>query len=433
MEVDVGNATARAATPGVSRDALERLDERVARAHGRIAAGRGERQDGYAALALPETTDPDAIRSAAEGLPAPETVLLAGIGGSALGAATLVDALPTDGDLHVLDHLDPVALGETLETVDLDTTVLHVVSRSGRTVETLANALLVREAMTAAEIDWTERTLVTTGEDGPLRSLADEHDLPILPTPAGVPGRFSALSTTALPAAALCGIEIEELLAGGRVAVDGLADSLFETPAYAYGATSYALAVRGATVNALMPYAEGLETFAEWFAQLWAESLGKDGLGQVPVRALGVTDQHSQLQMYRAGQRAVQVSFLTVTDRRDGITVPDDPVAADLGIADRSIGAIADAELRATEGSLAASRRPSVRLTIPRLDPHALGELLVTMEAACILAAELFGVDAFGQPAVDWGKRATRALLRDEKTAETRAIADKHTLRVGRD
>ncbi len=433
MRIDVGNALARVATPGIPRDALERLDARVARAHERITDARVAGTHGFAALDLPEQTDPAAIRAVTESLPDPGSVILVGIGGSALGAATVADALPSPVDLLVLDHLDPPTIDRVLADTDLSESVVHVVSRSGRTTETVANALLVRDAMAEAGIDWAARTMVTTGEDGPLRELADEHALPVLAPPAGVPGRYSILSTMGLPALALLGHDIESLLAGGDRAVDALGASLFDAPAYAFGAVSYALAVRGASVNALMPYAEGLETFGEWFAQLWAESLGKDGLGQFPVRALGVTDQHSQLQLYRGGPRNVQVSFLVVEERRNGLTVPETPTARGAGIAGESVARIAETEFMATEASLAEAGRPSVRITIPALDEAALGELLVGMQAACMMAGELFGVDAFDQPAVEWGKRATRDVLREEAGPERDALGSKSSLVVSRE
>lgn len=430
MRVDVGNALEEIARPGVPEEALERLDRRVGRAHTRIEAGRTAGTHGYTALNLPETTSSDRIESAINRVPDATDVILVGIGGSALGAATVAMALDSDVRLHVLDHLDPVALTRTLERVDLSSTVVHIVSRSGTTTETVANAMIVKDAMNTTGLDWSDRTLVTTGQEGPLRDLVETHDLPALTPPEGVPGRYSVLSTMGLPALALCGHDIGALLEGGRRAIDTLDPSLFESPAYAYGAISYALAVRGATVNAMMPYAEGLETFAEWFAQLWAESLGKDGVGQVPVRALGVTDQHSQLQLYRSGPSSVQVSFLRVTDRRTNVSVPSEPISDAAGVGGVTLSEIVDAEFKATEASLAAAGRPTVRIDLPRIDERSLGSLLVNMEAACMMAAELFGVNAFDQPAVEWGKRATRGVLADEETEETRAIAEKRRLEI---
>jgi len=408
MRVDIGGALAGTATPGVPRAALERLDGRVGDAHERIVRGRDDREHGYGALALPARTDADAVRSAVAPLDDADHVLTCGIGGSALGAATITDAL--GGSATYLDNVDPAWVRERLDALELESTALLVVSRSGTTAETLATFLVAREAYEAAGVGWTERTLAITGDSGPLRRLADTHDLPTLPVPEGVPGRFSALSAVGLAAPAICGCDVEGLLAGGADGADALAGSLFEAPAYAYGAVAHALARRGAAVNAMMPYAESLETFAEWFAQLWAESLGKDGLGQTPARALGVTDQHSQLQLYRAGPPDKLVTFVRPEERPE-VAVPDSDQDELAYLEGATLGELADAEFEATAASLPAADRPAVTVAVDAVDARPLGRLLYGMEAACVLYAELADVNAFDQPAVEWGKEATRDLL----------------------
>jgi glucose-6-phosphate isomerase len=429
MQVDLGNAIET--TPGVSREGLERLDDRVADAHERIQAGREADDHGYAALNLPATAEPDAIRAAVEPFDDPAAVLTVGIGGSALGAATIEQALRSrsDAPLYVLDNVDPVDVDDLLSALPLAETVVNVVSQSGTTAETLANFLVVRDAMEAAGVDWTERTLITTGESGNLRDLADRHDLPVLPVPEGVPGRFSALSTVGLAVAAIQGRDLEALLAGAGAEADRLAGSLFESPAYAYGAVSYALAQRGAGANVTMPYAEGLESFAEWFAQLWAESLGKDGLGQTPIRALGATDQHSQLQLYRAGPHDKLVTLVRPRERPDR-DIPETELEGLSYLGGSSLGSLLDAEFEATEASLAAAGLPNVRVEIDRLDAAGVGGLLYGMEAACVLYGELASVSTFTQPAVEWGKRAARGLLGGGDFEEAAAVGQKRTLRV---
>lgn len=428
MRIDIGNALAAEATPGVPEDALERIDERVESAHERIIRGMEDGEFGYAALTLPDRTDPGAIRAAVEPVGDPETVLTVGIGGSALGAATVSAALGVTGH-YVLDNVDPARTNAVLEALPLSDTVVNVVSRSGTTPETLANFLVVRDAMTDAGVDWSDRVVVTTGADGPLRDVADSHELPALDVPEGVPGRFSALSAVGLLPAALLGADVSSVLAGGRDGRAALGGSLFDCPAYAYGAVAHALEIRGASVNAMMPYAEALEPFAEWFAQLWAESLGKDGLGQTPVRALGVTDQHSQLQLYRAGRHDKLVTLVRAGGKSDdspGERPIPDPDVADLSyLGGRTLGDLLEAEFEATEASLAAADRPNVRIEIDRLDARGIGELLYGMEAACILAGELSGVPTFTQPAVEWAKRAARGLLGGGEFPETAAVSEK--------
>lgn len=428
MRLDIGNATAEVSQAGVNREALDELNDRVSDAHERIRAGRDSDEFGYASLNLPETTDTAAIRDAVSPVADSEAVLTVGIGGSALGAATITDALgPGTCDHYVLDNVDPEHTTQILESLPLEETAVNVVSRSGTTAETLATFLVVRETMVDADIDWTERTVVTTGTDGPLRTLANEYDMPTLDVPDGVPGRFSALSSVGLVPAAISGHDIDALLAGANDVSDTLSGSLFDCPAYAYGALAYALDERGIGTNVMMPYAEGLESFAEWFAQLWAESLGKDGQGQTPVRALGATDQHSQLQLYRAGPTDKLITLVRPRER-DDVTIPQTDIKDLSYLGNTGLGELLDAEFEATEASLAAAGQPNVRIEIERLDAFGLGQLLYAMEAACILAGELYGVETFTQPAVEWGKRAARGLLGGGEFEEADAVADKHTL-----
>ncbi|WP_455449911.1 glucose-6-phosphate isomerase [Natrinema thermotolerans] len=431
MNVDIGNALASVASPGVSRASLERLDEQVAAAHERIERGMANADHGYEALNLPERTDPDEIRAAVEPVADADALITVGIGGSSLGAATIVDALESDTETVFLDNVDPEWVSRRLDGLALENAAINVVSRSGTTAETLANFLVVRAAFEDAGVDWTERTIVTTGEAGPLRDLADRHDLPSLKVPDGVPGRFSALSAVGMVAAAVCGHDLEALLAGAAAERETLSDSLFDCPAYAYGATAYALDGRGAGVNAVMPYAESLETSAEWFAQLWAESLGKDDLGQTPVRALGVTDQHSQLQLYRAGPRDKLVTFVTADADADR-SIPTTDVEELAYLGDATLGELLEAEFEATEASLAAAGRPNVRVELEAVDEYELGGFLYGMEAACVLAGELYGVNTFEQPAVEWAKKATRGLLGGGEFEEAEAVAEKTELRVER-
>ena len=433
MHVDIGNALASEVSPGVSRAALERLDDQVADAHQRIQRGMANAEHGYEALNLPERTDPDEISAAVEPVADSEALITVGNGGSALGAATITDALADESDTEAvyLDNVDPAWVSSHLERLPLEETAINVVSRSGTTAETLANFLVVRDAFESAGVDWTERTIVTTGESGPLRDLANRHDLPSLKVPDGVPGRFSALSAVGMVAAAVCGHDLEALLAGAAAERETLTGSLFDCPAYAYGATAYALDQRGAGINAMVPYAESLETFAEWFAQLWAESLGKDDLGQTPVRALGVTDQHSQLQLYRAGPRDKVVTFVSPGETGDR-PIPETDVEELAYLAESTLGELLGAEFEATEASLAAAGRPNVRIELETVDEYELGGLLYGMEAACVLAGELYGVDTFEQPAVEWAKKATRGLLGGGEFEEAEAVAEKTELRVER-
>ena len=430
MHVDIGAALGEVAEPGVGEDTLAELDGQVVEAHETIAAGRENGDFGYAALNLPERTDTGAIREAVEPVTDAEYVLTVGIGGSALGAKTVTAALADDPDRHIiLDNVDPEHVERTLADLPLEETAINVVSKSGTTAETLANFLVVRETYEQRGVDWTDLTVVTTGESGPLAELVAEQDLPRLPVPDGVPGRFAALSPVGLVPAAVLDVDIEGLLDGAGEVGENLGPSLFDSPAYAYGAVAYALEERGASVNAFMPYAERLELFAEWFAQLWAESLGKEGRGQTPARALGATDQHSQLQLYRAGPRNTMVTVVRPEERAD-VPIPGSDHESLSYFAGADLGQLLDAEYDATVASLAEAGRPAVEIEIEQLDAAELGALLYSMEAACILIGELAGIETFTQPAVEWGKRAARGLLSGAETEETGVVAERPSYRI---
>jgi glucose-6-phosphate isomerase len=432
MRVDLGGALGT--DPGVTESDLDALDGEVATAHERIDRGRRDREFGYAALA--PDLDTAAVRSALADFDH-AAVLTVGIGGSTLPAAATVGALAhgestdpegrdpgRDPSVHFLDNVDPAHARRLLDSLPLPETMVHVVSHSGQTVETLANFLVVREAIDAAGGDWTEQTLVTTGPDGPLRAMAESQGLPTLDAPESVPGRFSPLTTMGVVPAAMRGHDLDALLDGATAATATLGESLFACPAYAYGGVAYALAERGAATNVLFPYAEALAPLAEWVAQLWAESLGKDGWGQTPVRALGATDQHSQLQLYRAGPPDKVCTFIRPAERPAcGVPDPDDEALSHLRGTD--LGAIIDAEADATAASLHRAGRPTVEVTAA-LDERGVGALLVELMAATVLVGELAGVETFTQPAVEWGKRAARGVLGDpDCTAEAEAVADR--------
>ena len=423
MHVELGYALAPPASPGIGRASLDRLDVHVADAHGRIAEGVAVGETGYCALDLYNRVDLGAIEEVVDGLPEYDSVLVVGIGGSALGARTAASALAPTADFYVLDTLDPDYLEPLLERIDMDRTVCHVVSKSGSTVETRAVFDRVTTAMADAGVDWTDRTIATTGADGPLGRRIEAADATRLDPPAGVPGRYSVLSTMALPSLAAVGIDIEGLLVGAERAHRSLSPSLYETPAYAFGAAMAALANRGATQNAFVTYGEAISDLGDWFAQLWAESLGKDALGQTPIPGRGVADHHSQLQRWRAGRRDLVVTTVA--------TDPTEQAATEIeGAGMVDLGELQALERRAMTASLGAAGVPAVEVHLGELDPASLGATFVSLEAATMLVAELWGIDAFDQPAVDWAKSAVRGELGLEMVDERPSLDSDDRLRV---
>lgn len=361
-------------------------------------------------------------------------VVVLGIGGSALGPIALRTALRPMGwnamhaqaragypRLHVLDNVDPGTMGSLLKRLDLRTTLFVVTSKSGGTAETMAQYLVVRGRVEAAGLSPGDRFLfVTDPAGGALRQIAGVEEIPALDIPPNVGGRFSVLSPVGLFPAAVIGIDVEGLLAGAEAMRHRCeTDVLTGNPAGAFAVLQWlADSSRGQRIHVFMPYSDALRDMAAWFVQLWAESLGKvraDGVpvGPTPVAALGATDQHSQVQLFMEGPADKTVTFVTVGDQGEDLTIPavhsDLPDLAYLGR--HRLGELLGAEQRATAGALAVRGRPSLTIRLDAVDAWHLGGLFMMLEIATAYAGELYGVNAFDQPGVELGKRFTYALF----------------------
>lgn len=353
-------------------------------------------------------------------------MVVLGTGGSSLGGRTLTAladsgfAPPTGAPrLHFMDNIDPHSFEAWFETLDPMRTGVIAISKSGGTAETLTQFLICIDAWRtivgeAALAD--HFTVITEPGDTLLRRLAGRWEVPVLDHPPGVGGRFSALSLVGLLPAMIAGLDGEAVRAGAAEVLDAaLGSAPSEDCAPAVGA---ALAValnrhHGIGTTVIMPYADRLASLGQWYGQLWAESLGKQGHGTTPVRALGTVDQHSQLQLYLDGPRDKMFSILMMktagTGRRVSPEMADDPELA--WLAGRRMGDLFDAEARATAETLIRNDRPTRLLRFARLDEATLGGLMMHFMLETILAARLLGVNAFDQPAVEQGKQLTREYL----------------------
>jgi glucose-6-phosphate isomerase len=356
------------------------------------------------------------------------TLVVLGIGGSALGTKAAVEAIPPKAGamrVIVLDNVDPTTIARVLAETELATTCFNVISKSGETAETGAQFLIVRDLLRARfGADGYRRRMIATTDrtSGVLRRIADTEGLRTLPVPQGVGGRFSVLSAVGLLPIAAGGLDIAQLCAGAR-AMDARTRGTepWRNPAAVHAAALVlANTLRDAHIHVLMPYGDGLMRLAEWYGQLWAESLGKrralDGsiveTGQTPVRALGATDQHSQVQLYVEGVRDKVVTFLRVEKFENDLVIPrdfaDEDSLAYLG--GHTLGALLNMEQRATELALAEAGRLTSVITLPTLDEAAIGQLFHFFEVQTLVAGGLLAIDPLDQPGVEAGKEFTRAL-----------------------
>jgi glucose-6-phosphate isomerase len=322
-----------------------------------------------------------------------------------------------------------VTMQGLLEICDPARTLWNVVTKSGGTAETAAQLLVVEEMLQrtlGAERARRHVVATTDPEKGALRRTAVARGWQTLAIPASVGGRFSVLSPVGLLPAAVAGLDVMGLLDGARAMRDRCfpAATLADNPALELAALLHGHhALRGRPMVVLMAYVDGLYDTADWFRQLWAESLGKaratDGrivhTGPTPIAARGATDQHSQLQLYAEGPADKVVLFLTARERGVEVTIPAGELASSQPdyayLAGKGLGQLLDAELVGTMGSLRRRGRPVGLLSLARVSAPALGELLMLLEAATAYAGPLYGVDPYDQPGVEEAKRLTFAAL----------------------
>jgi glucose-6-phosphate isomerase len=383
------------------------------------------------------------IKTFAEGVgQAHDHVLVLGIGGSALGAKALLNALrrPAWNEwddegrdffprLTVLENVDPTTVTAALRRIDPRRVLVNVISKSGGTAETLAQYLVVRAWLEEALGPAAYRHLVFTTDPakGALRQIAVKEGIATLDVPPEVGGRFSVLSPVGLLPAALVGIDIEGLLAGARRAIERAeSPELLRNPAALYAALHWAAdRDRNARVHVLMPYTDRLREFAEWYRQLWAESLGKrvdrEGrvvhVGPTPVAAVGATDQHSQVQLFMEGPFDKAITFVTVEDLGEDVPIPGRPESGDAAAAalppdlaylpGHTLGELLRAEYQATASALARMGRMNCTLRLPDLSAATLGEAIMFFQLATGYAGAWYGIDPFDQPGVELGKRLT--------------------------
>ena len=340
-------------------------------------------------------------------------VIQLGIGGSALGAKALCEALVPGlreprMRFHFPENVDPESFGALLDSLEPGRTLVHVVSKTGSTLETLAQLFALREAWGSEA----RHFVVTTGSRGPLRELAEREQLPILTFPEDVAGRFSVFTASGLLAPALCGVPVARVLFGARAMEARCKKDPLLGPAGRLAAIYFTHDRKGGRpIHVELIYADALLSLGDWFRQIWAESLGKGGRGPTPVVARGATDQHSQIQLYVDGPDDKVYTIVRVARLRTRRRVSRRAEPA--VIRGRDLGEIFDAQARGTVEALIDRGRPVIELRLPQISAESVGQLLLLQQYQTALAGALYEVDAFDQPGVDGGKRAALRILKE--------------------
>ena len=366
-----------------------------------------------------------------------ENILVLGIGGSALGGIAVTEALLkpywnllTDEQrenlprIFFLDNIDPDSISALLDILDLKKTLVNVITKSGSTAETMSQFMIVKDRLEKELGDNYRYNFVATTDKktGVLRQIAEQEGYKTFVVPDDVGGRFSVFSAVGLLPLALVGIDIDSIVNGVKDMDLALKNTDIRENIAAQNALIHYLldTKKGKNLSVMMPYSSRLKYVADWYVQLWAESLGKnkdkDGndvnIGPTPIKALGATDQHSQIQLYNEGPNNKVITFIRVDEFDTTLEIPRIFEYTGIGyLGGKTVNQLINAEADSTRVAVSDYNRPNVTIYLPKVDGYNVGQLLYMLEVQTAIAGELYNINTFDQPGVEQAKNYTYALM----------------------
>ncbi len=366
-----------------------------------------------------------------------ENVLVLGIGGSALGGLAVTEALlkpywnlltseQREGlpRIFFLDNIDPDSMNGLFNMLDLSKTLVNVITKSGSTAETMSQYMIIKDKMQQLlGDDYRKNIVVTTDKKlGILRQLADQEGYKTFVVPDDVGGRFSVFSAVGLVPFALVGLDVDKLINGIKDMDLNLKNTdIFENIAAQGALIQYLMDTKlGKNLSVIMPYSSRLKYVSDWFVQLWAESLGKEydnngnkiNAGPTPIKALGTTDQHSQIQLYNEGPNNKIITFIRVENFDTTLEIPKIFEYTGIGyLGGKTINDLINAEADSTRVALSDYSRPTMTISINKVDEYNIAQLLYMLEVQTAIAGELYNINTFNQPGVEQAKNYTYALM----------------------
>ena len=325
-----------------------------------------------------------------------ENILVLGIGGSALGGIAVTEALlkpfwnlltPEQRDnyprIFFLDNIDPDTINGLLQILDLKKTLVNVITKSGSTAETMSQFMIVKNILEQElGAEYRNNVVATTDKKtGILRQIAEQEGYKTFVVPDDVGGRFSVFSAVGLLPFAMLGLDIDAMLSGIKDMDLALKNTNINENIAAQNALIHYLmdTQKGKNLSVMMPYSSRLKYVSDWYVQLWAESLGKNkdnngndvNIGPTPIKALGATDQHSQIQLYNEGPNDKVINFIRVKEFDTTLEIPRIFEYTGIGyLGGKTINQLINAEADSTRVALSDYSRPTITITLDKVDAY---------------------------------------------------------------
>lgn len=333
-----------------------------------------------------------------------DTLVVVGMGGSSRGAKAVHQAVGREREnLLFIDNIDPNLIDETLKKIDWERTAFAFISKSGRTLETVTAMNVIIEELKRRNL--TKGRLVFVGDRGnSFEEISREFDAPFLEIPKEVGGRFSVFTAVGLLPLMFASYDIVKFLDGAYDSVNA------PISAFYLAASKYLHYQKGRNISVVMPYSSYMSEFTEWYAQLWAESLGKLGKGQTPLKAIGTSSQHSILQLFIDGPDDKFYQLFFVNSYPVNLELPEKTYVLPY-LSKKKISEVMRAEFEGTLFALKRSKRPIVRFELSSLSEYQMGYLLMFYMISVVVMAKLLEINPYGQPAVEIGKKYASEIL----------------------
>ncbi len=341
-----------------------------------------------------------------------EKILVLGVGGSSLGGKTLT-SLKNQDKLFFLESIDPETLHNSLQKIDFEKTFFLIISKSGETIETLCQALIIFDKIGHQNLKKYAKNflVITESNETTLAKIALENGIKIFHHPKNIGGRFSCFSITGLLPAFICDIDVRKILEGGKTLLRDFLENDNNFVVQSCLVQNF-LYENNCKNNVMMPYIDILKNFTDWYRQLWAESLGKNGFGLTPINSMGTVDQHSQLQLYLEGPKDKFYNFFTLKNRKFDFEIKDFENCKTL-FGGKKLSQIVDVEQDTTIDVLDSKKLPIRIFEIQNLNEEVMGSLMMQMFLETILMAHYQKINPFDQPAVELRKNIAREILQN--------------------
>jgi len=433
MTENIGNEN------GINTFEIEELENESDRIHNELEQKRNSGELPFFDLPYQQSLIDEIIESANDIAHKFDNFVVLGIGGSTLGGIALHTSLNhifynqlskelrnSRPKIFFLDNIDPNFISSIFDVIDLEKTCFNVISKSGGTAETAAQFLIFLHELknSLGTKKYRDHIITTTDpEKGILREITENEGFVNFPIPGGVGGRFSVFTPVGLLPATVTGIDIKQLLDGAALMDKKCRNkNVWENPAYLNAIFHYLFDMKKSkNISVMLPYSNSLKDIADWYRQLWAESLGKKynnkgevvHTGQTPVKALGVTDQHSQLQLYIEGPNDKVITFLSIEKYQSKVGIPlEYENIKDISyLSGHSLNELIRAERDATELSLTKNLKPNCNIVFPEINEFTVGQILFMLEVQTAFAGGLYHINAFDQPGVEEGKLFAYGIL----------------------